>query len=153
MKYFIFLLFSISLFASKISISADEFKTNVDKLISTFTGNVHFKMDKNEIKAGEIIVKFSKNKKPILYEAQNNIEVNIDQNGRKLILVARELRYYPKKNIIILNKNVVLQEEDKSEIKADKIVVNLKTNDIKITGSNNNPVQVIFENFNKDDIK
>ena len=147
MKYFIILLLSLNLMASKVFINADEFKTNMSELLSTFSGNVHFKMQNNTISADKIVVHFTKDKKPNFYEIIGNIKANMDLKGRKMSLVAGSMKYFPKQDKVELRKNVVLKEKDKSSIIADEVLINLKTYDVQIKSDGVTPISVTFEGF------
>jgi len=142
----IFFLFPILLYAENVEITSKNFEADEKKLISIFTGDVHIKKGKDKIRASKVIVYFDKDRKPIKYEALNNVkfkivlDLNKTYEGR-----AQKIVYIPSRLEYIFEKDVyIIQKPDMRKVYGEKIILNRKTGQAVVRGTKDKPVKFIF---------
>jgi len=143
--FFIFL--TNLLIAENVEITSKNFEADEKRLISIFTGNVHIKKGKDKIDASKVIVYFDENKKPKKYEAIGDVkffivlDINRTYEGK-----AQKIVYLPNRLEYIFEKDVyIVQKPQMRKIYGEKIVINRKTGQAKVEGSDEKPVKFIFK--------
>ena len=132
------LLFSISLtFAEKITVQADRFKSEEQKLV--YIGNVVLKTDKGKVvNCDRLVVFLDKNGKIEKAMALGHVKYK----DKRYEAVGNVMVYIPSKKLIILEGNALVKSE-KGIIKGDRIVYNLANDTLK--AESRRKVQTVFE--------
>ncbi len=156
MKFFIlFTFFIFSLFAAKLQIEGDNFERNQKEKVSSFTGNVKIKKDRDELNASKVMVYVDDTNRPIKYEAIGDVtfsvttENNVTYSGRsqKLIFLpaTKEYQFY--------NKVFIEEKATARTLSGEKIVLSMASGNAKIAGKAKIPVRVTFEIDDKNSTK
>lgn len=154
----LFILFSLilsSLFAAKLQIEGDSFERNQKKKVSSFTGNVKIKKDRDELNASKVLVYVDDNNRPVKYEAIGDVtfnvttENNVTYSGRSQRLIflpaTKEYQFY---------KQVFIEEKATARtLSGEKIVLSMTSGNAKIAGKEKIPVRVTFEIDDKNSSK
>ena len=132
------LLFSVSLtFAEKITVQADRFKSEEEKLV--YIGNVVLKTDKGKVVTCDRLVIFlDKNGKIKKAMALGHVKYE----DKKYKAVGNVMVYIPAKRLIILKGNALVKSE-KGIIRGDRIVYNLENDTLKAESKRR--IQTVFE--------
>lgn len=146
MKYIIFLLFSLTLFAQDaIEISAQNFSADEKIGISSFSGDVKVTRGDDLLKSRELKVYFDTEKKPLKYEAIGNVFMEITIEGKKYQGEAKKALYDAKNNSYLLEGDAHIKELGSSNlVVGEKISVDRKNGKISVVGKSNEPVKFIF---------
>ncbi len=147
MRKILFLILPIFLFSENLEITSKNFEASEKKLISIFTGDVHVKKGKDRINSQKLIIYFSKDKKPIKYEALKDVtfKISLDNNktyegrAQKIIYIPKEMKYIFEKNVFIL------QKPDMRKIYGEKVILNRVTGKAIVKGNEKRPVKFIFK--------
>ena len=147
MRKILFLILPIFLFSENLEITSKNFEASEKKLISIFTGDVHVKKGKDRINSQKLIIYFSKDKKPIKYEALKDVtfKISLDNNktyegrAQKIIYIPKEMKYIFEKNVFIL------QKPDMRKIYGEKVILNRVTGKAIVRGNEKRPVKFIFK--------
>jgi lipopolysaccharide export system protein LptA len=156
LKLFIALLFLTSLlFSAKLQIEGDSFVRNQKKKLSSFTGNVKIKKDRDELNATKVLVYVDDENHPIKYEALGDVsfkvttEDNVTYQGRSQRLIflpeIKEYQFY---------KEVFIEEKATARtLSGEKIILSMASGNAKIAGKAKVPVRVTFELDDKNSTK
>jgi len=147
-KSFIFyILFSTLLLrADVVDIKADHFYANDINQVAFFEGNAEIKQGNNEFKALKITVYFNKNRKAVKYQAKGKVSFDLTENGIHYTGKTDRVVYSPNSSKYLFYGNVVLIDETNNRtIKAETIVLDLKTGLADIKGKKKKPVHFRFE--------
>lgn len=134
----------------KLVIDAEKFEASDNKGISSFTGNVKIKMGKDKLNANKVDIYFvnqkgSNVKTPSKYVATGNVDFELVSNKKHYIGKGDKIIYSPSKQVYTVLGNGFLQEKnDDRKIYGDKIYVNQKTGEAKVSGSEDKPVRFII---------
>jgi lipopolysaccharide export system protein LptA len=150
MKFLIGFLFCVTaLFADtqKLIIDALNFETNDSKGLSIFTGNVKLQMGKDRLNSNklEVYIK-TKSKKPLKYVASGNVTFDIFSNGKHFKGKGNKIVFNPLKDEYRISGNGYLKEISQNrELFGEKIFINKRTGNAKVTGSSSKPVRFILD--------
>lgn len=149
-KLFLLAFICISLTAQQLIIDSKNFEANDTKGISVFTGKVKLKQGKDRLNSDKLEVHLSKkseNKKreALKYVATGNVSFKLYSNGKayegkgdKLIYNIKKLQYS-----ILGNAYIKEKVEDKT-LFGETIVINQKTGEAKVKGTESKPVRFII---------
>ncbi len=139
------LIFTISLFAQEIKITAQKFEADEKKLISKFIGKVHLQKAQDEINASTLTITFDEKKHPILYEAKGNLSFQISTNDQLFIGHSDYLIYEPKtKKYQIVGNAFIHEKVADRKLYGEKIVIDRQSGKSQILGTSKKPVKIIF---------
>ena len=139
---------------NKLVIDAKQFEAFDKKGISIFTGDVKMSISKDKLNSDKLEVymtpksnKNSKQKRAVLkYVATGNVSFEVHTKdksyqgkGSKVIYNPKELKYE------ILGKASVKELNDEKTLSGEKIILNQKTGEAKVSGSKDKPVRFIME--------
>jgi len=146
MRYIIFLLLSLTLFAKDaIEISAKNFSADEKRGISSFSGDVKVTRGSDILTSKELKVYFDAEKKPLKYEALGGVFMKITIEGKQYQGEAKEAVYDAKNNSYLLEGDAHIKElGSKNLVVGEKISVDRKNGKISVDGKNNEPVKFIF---------
>jgi lipopolysaccharide export system protein LptA len=131
-------------------VDAQNFEADDKKGISTFTGNVKIKMDKDKLNAQKVQIflvnkKGSTTKIPSKYIATGKVDFEIVTDLKHYVGKGDKIIYSPIKQEYTVIGNGFLQEKnDDKKIYGDKIYVNQLTGEAKVSGSDKKPVRFII---------
>lgn len=131
-------------------VDAKNFEADDKKGISTFTGNVKIKMDKDKLNAQKVQIflvnkKGSTTKIPSKYIATGKVDFEIVTDLKHYVGKGDKIIYSPIKQEYTVIGNGFLQEKnDDKKIYGDKIYVNQLTGEAKVSGSDKKPVRFII---------
>ena len=131
-------------------VDAKNFEADDKKGISTFTGNVKIKMDKDKLNAQKVQIFFvnkkgSTSKVPSKYIATGKVDFEIVTELKHYIGYGDKIIYSPIKQEYTVIGNGFLQEKnDDKKIYGDKIYVNQLSGEAKVSGSDKKPVRFII---------
>ena len=146
MKYLVFFLTAVVLFAAEVEITADKFVADEAKGVSVFNGNVHVVRGKDELKADKVVIKFDKKRQPTLYTATGHAQAKLGIKGKRYFAKGETLIYNPIAQKYIIRKNAFLQEVNKDkEIYAEVINVDQAKGYYEVNSKKNRPVKFIFK--------
>ncbi len=146
MKYLVFLLISMTLFAGEVEITADKFMADEARGISVFTGNVHVVRGKDDLKANKVVIKFDKKRQPTLYTATGNAQAKLSIKDKRYFAKGGTLVYDPLTLKYTIEKNAFLQElNTDKKVYGDRIWVDQARGYYEVDGKKNKPVKFIFK--------
>ena len=131
-------------------VDAQNFEADDKKGISTFTGNVKIKMDKDKLNAQKVQIFFinkkgSTGKLPSKYIATGKVDFEIVTDLKHYVGNGDKIIYSPIKQEYTVIGNGFLQEKnDDRKIYGDKIYVNQLSGEAKVSGSDKKPVRFII---------
>ncbi len=131
-------------------VDAQNFEANDKKGISTFTGNVKIKMDKDKLNAQKVEIFFvnkkgSTSKIPSKYIATGKVDFEIVTAAKHYIGNGDKIIYSPiKQEYTVLGNGFLQEKNDNRKIYGDKIYVNQLSGEAKVNGSDNKPVKFII---------
>jgi len=134
----------------KLVIDAEKFEANDQKGISSFTGNVKIKMGKDKLSANKVDIYFTSKKgstakTPSKYIAAGNVNFELITKQKHYVGKGNKIIYSPTKQEYTVLGNGFLQEKnDDRKIYGDKIYVNQRTGEAKVSGSEKKPVRFII---------
>ena len=124
-------------FAEKITVQADKFKSEEEKLV--YIGNVVLKTDKGKVvNCDKLVIFLDKNGKIKKAMALGHVKYK----DKKYKAVGNVMVYIPSKKLIILEGNALVKSE-KGIIRGDRIVYNLENDTLKAESKRR--VQTVFE--------
>lgn len=143
----IFFFLSFFLSAGQLQIVADRFDRDQLKGISSFTGHVKIKKDRDELNATKVLVYTDESNHPIRYEASGNVSFSITSEENTTYQgEAQKMLFFPHKKEYQFFTDVFLKEtKSLRTLSGDKIIINSTTGNAKIVGKKKEPVRVTFE--------
>lgn len=146
MKYLLFLMISVVLFANDVEITADKFMADEAKGVSVFTGHVHVVRGKDDLKADKVVIKFDKKKQPTLYTATGHALAKLMIKDKNYLAKGEILIYDPLTLKYTIEKNAFLQEiSTDKKVYGDKIRVDQARGYYEVDSKENKPVKFIFK--------
>lgn len=154
MKIFIFLLFILTnLFSqdqSQVDIKSDNFESNQKKNIVKFMGHVIFTRDKDKLTSDklDVFTKVDDTNQTVVkkYIASGNVNMQLKKPTTTIIARGEKITYDVEKAIYIIEGNGYLEDVNESKIvKGEKIFMDQNSNNIKIDGKSNKPVEFKFK--------
>ncbi|MRJ02859.1 MAG: lipopolysaccharide transport periplasmic protein LptA [Epsilonproteobacteria bacterium] len=147
MRWFILLLLFVwTLWGGEVQIKAKRLEADQKKLVTKFLGGVTFRQGDDTIRAEKAYIYFNKEKKPIKFVVVGNVRFKISHKGKRYEGSAQELVYYPFKKEYLLRKSVhITQYPDQRKISANKVVLDLRSGNLQVEGSEQRPVELIFK--------
>ena len=144
-KLIIFLFLIIEIFAEKLEITSQKFEIDEKNRVSKFFGEVKVLKGDDRIEAQEVIVTFSKDRKPLKYEVKGDVNFSIRIDTKEYKGSANSASYSPDKKeyLLIGNANIVETTTGK-KIFANKIFLNEIDGKAEVFGDENKPVKFIF---------
>jgi len=133
--------------AQNIEITSKEFEADQQKLISKFIGDVVVKRAKDILKSQKLFIYFDKNKKPLRLVAIGNVIFEVyDKNGKFYKGRAQKIEYFPNKKEYLFYEQVhIVQMPDNRKIFAQKVILDLKSSHIQVSGEDKKPVKIILK--------
>ena len=139
------LIFTLTLFAQEIKITAQKFEADEKKMISIFSGGVHLQKGSDEINASTLNITFDKNNKPILYEANGNLSFKISTKNQLFVGNANYMIYEPKTNKYKIIGNAFIHEiKGDRKLYGEEISIDRQSGKSQILGTLKKPVKIIF---------
>lgn len=146
------ILSSTLLFAAteKLIIDAKNFETNDAKGITTFTGDVKFRMTKDKLDSQRLEIYMKPNtkgkvKQPLKYIASGKASFEIHTNGKVYKGKGEKIIYNPiKQEYTVIGNGYIKEETEKRELFGETIYINQITGNAKVEGSSNKPVRFII---------
>lgn len=145
-RLFYILIFALSLEGADIEVVSDSFYANENSLYTIFSGNVKVSDKSQKIDSDKLTVYFSKNRKPIRFEAEGNIKANIKTNeGREFEATAQTMILYPnEERVELLGSAVVSEINSTNKISGEKIEFNKKSGEARVFGGDGKPAKFII---------
>lgn len=140
--FVILIAFLSSLIADEIEIRAKSFFADEKRKITEFSEDVVIKKGKDFINAKHLVVNFNQKNEPIMYEASGGVDFELTlQENRRYKGRANTVRYDVLDSSYTLSGDVFVQEIDGDRsMKGEKVLINLKTNQAQVLGTDNKPV-------------
>lgn len=140
--FIILILFLSNLIADEIEIRAKSFFADEKRKITEFKDDVVIKRGKDFINAKHLVVNFNQKNEPIIYEASGGVDFELTlQENRRYKGRANIVRYDVLEFSYTLSGDVFVQEIDGDRsMKGEKVLINLKTNQAQVLGTDNKPV-------------
>lgn len=158
-KLFLFAFITISINAQQLIIDSKQFEANDSKGISIFTGNVKLQEGKDRLNSDKLEVYLSKKnaktkREALKYIATGNVSFKLFSNGKAYEGKGDKLIYNIKKSQYSVLGNAYIKEktEDKT-LFGETIVINQKTGEAKVNGSDDKPVRFIINIKEKEENK
>lgn len=153
--FFLSFLFISSANASNqdlLEITALNMQSNEKKGITTISGNVIIKRNKDILKADKVVIYTDKDKKPTKYIATGEIVdflLYLDQKNspekREIKGKCKKLVYLVEKGEYQLYDNAIIKEKGKNNvIKGEEIILNNNSGYADVKGNKKRPVKLIF---------
>ncbi len=144
-KIFVLMSLIVFLFADILHITSKKFYYDSTKLQSIFIGDVKAIKNKDKIFAKKMIVYFDKSKKPVKFEAIDNVKFILHDSNVTYQGYCDKLIYnFVTEDILLLGDAFVRKLETNESISADKIKINRKNKTIEVLGDKK-PVNIIIK--------
>jgi len=146
MKKYILIFITVFLMAQDLRVRSQNFIYDSKKMVSIFSGDVNATRGQDNILADKMYVYFNEQKKPVKFEALQNVKVflGLDKNSTYKGK-CNKLTYLIKSGDIILKGNAFIKRIETNEsISGDLIKINRYTKDKKVSG-NKKPVNIIIK--------
>ncbi|HEO99621.1 MAG: lipopolysaccharide transport periplasmic protein LptA [Campylobacterales bacterium] len=145
-RYMLFLLLSVLLFADKVEITSDSMKAEEMKKEVHFIGNVRIIQDKSWIHGDRVVVYFDDNNQTRRYEARGSVRFEFRKEKRFYKGSADRVIYLPLESKYILRGNAMIEDMiNRRHINAEQIELDLTSGLANVAGSKKEPVKFIFE--------
>lgn len=145
-RYILFFLLSVLLFADKVEITSDSMKAEEMKKEVHFIGNVRIVQDKSWIHGDSVVVYFDDNNQTEKYEASGSVRFEFKKEEHFYKGSADRVTYLPLESKYILRGNATIEDLiNKRHINADQIELDLTSGLVNVAGSKKEPVKFIFE--------
>lgn len=145
-KFLILILIALNLYPSKLEITSKKFEADEKSGVTKFLGDVLLKKNRDTIKAQELIVHFSKEKRPIKYEAKGGVKFSIYIESKHYIGSSSYALYNPiEREYILIGDANISEDSSQKRIFANKIFLNESTGKAKVFGEPERPVKFIFD--------
>jgi len=147
MKQIFLFLIAVHLFGATVHITADRFSADENQGFSTFDGHVRITKDLDRLLANRVTVFFDKQRKPISYEANGNVEFNITtKESHSYYGKANKVLYYPNEQHYKFYGNVTLRQlNDKKVVQGEEVFINIAKGTASVKGGKNRPVKMVFD--------
>ena len=146
LKIVLLVLFTGSLFAQKVDITADNMMAEDLKKEVHFIGNAKVVQGKSWIHGDEIIVYFDENNETEKYEAIGLVTFEFIEEKSSYKGSADKVTYYPVKAQYILTGKAIIDDLlNKRHVNGDEITLDMTTGNANVKGSKNKPVKFIFD--------
>ena len=144
-KLIILLLLILDIFAEKLEITSQKFEIDEKNRVSKFFGEVKVLKGDDKIEAQEVIVTFSKDRKPLKYEANGDVNFSIKIDTKEYKGSANSASYSPdKKEYLLIGNANIAETTTGKKIFANKIFLNEIDGKAEVFGDENKPVKFIF---------
>ena len=157
MKYALLLTTALisSLLSVELKIKADSFKADEKQGLSIFEGNVNIVKFKDEINASKVIINTDKNHKPTRFEANGGVEFNIQTKAGAIYRGhSQKIIYSPHKREYYFYNDVYLSQlDEKKVIQGDEVVLQIVDGKAYAKGKKSEPVIMIFDIPENEEIK
>ena len=146
MKYSVILFLLIcSLYAEKITVTADNFEADETKNISVLKGHVHIQKGTDDITADTLVIDFDKQKKPFMYTLTGHVIFDISTRKQHYKGNSDKIIYDPKSKLYTASGNVhIIDKIAGRTLYGEKIIINRITGKSTITGKKSQPVKFTF---------
>lgn len=140
------LFYSLHVSAAVVDIKADHFYASDINHEAFFEGNAIITQGNNTFSAEKIKVVFNNKRKATKYEASGGVSFNLTENGIQYEGQAYTVEYAPTSSNYFFSGNVILKDlTNNRTIKAESIILDLKTGLADIKGEDKKPVHFRFE--------
>ncbi len=147
-KYVFFCILLVSyLFAKSVEINivSDDFKSDENKHLSVFSGNVKIVKQNDKILANLVQVSFDKDNKPLVYEARGSVNFTISLKDSVVSGQCEKLVYKPLGKIYtLINKVDIVEFPSNRKLKANKVTIDTINGKILVNGNKKKPIKFIF---------
>ena len=145
-KIVFFILLTVSVFAQKVDITADNMSAADMKKEVHFVGNAKVVQGKSWIHGDEIIVYFNENNETKQYEAIGLVTFEFIEEKSSYKGSADKVTYYPVKDQYILTGKAIIDDLiNKRHVNGDEITLDMITGNANVKGSRKKPVKFIFD--------
>jgi lipopolysaccharide export system protein LptA len=145
-KIVFFILLTVSVFAQKVDITADNMSAADMKKEVHFVGNAKVVQGKSWIHGDEIIVYFDENNETKQYEAIGLVTFEFIEEKSSYKGSADKVTYYPVKDQYILTGKAIIDDLiNKRHVNGDEITLDMITGNANVKGSRKKPVKFIFD--------
>ncbi|MRI83259.1 MAG: lipopolysaccharide transport periplasmic protein LptA [Nitratiruptor sp.] len=132
--------------AQEVQIKAKRLEADQKRMVTKFLGGVLFRQGRDVIRADTAYIYFNKAKKPVKFVVVGNVRFELFRKGKHYKGSAKELIYYPLKKEYLLRGNVhITQYPDERKIIAHKVILDLRSGNLRVEGSEEKPVELIFK--------
>jgi lipopolysaccharide export system protein LptA len=145
-KFFLFFVLSVSVFADKVEITSDAMQAEEMKKEVHFIGNVKISQLKNWIHGDRVIVYFDENNQTKRYEAIGRVTFEFKKENRFYKGSANKVIYAPLESKYILRGNATIDDMvNQRHINGEHIKLDLTSGVANVVGNKKEPVKFIFE--------
>lgn len=141
--------------SQELKIKANSFTADEKKGVSIFEGDVNIIKKNDELNASKVTIYTDKDNQPTEFLAVGNVSFKIEtKQGVKYEGVASRVIYLPKDKEYHFYENVVLKQlNEKKEISGDEVILNVADGQAYAKGLKKEPVIMIFNIAEEEDIK
>jgi len=140
------LFYGLQLSAAIIDIKADHFYANDINHEAFFEGNAVITQESNTFSAEKIKVVFNNKRKATRYEASGGVSFHLIENGIEYEGQSYSVEYAPTSSKYFFSGDVLLKDlTNNRTIRAESIILDLKTGLADIKGEDKKPVHFRFE--------
>lgn len=135
-----------SMFAEELKVVSDMFKSDQQKGMSVFSGNVKVTKGKDELNAAKVTIYTDKDNQPIKYFAEGGVNFSIvTEKQEKYSGKAQSVIYLPKEQEYqFFTKVDLVRMDDYRRVRGDKVVVNTTFGYASAESADNEPVVMTF---------
>ncbi|MDM5270618.1 lipopolysaccharide transport periplasmic protein LptA [Sulfurovum sp. zt1-1] len=145
-KFILFFIFSVALFADKVEITSDAMQAEEMKKEVHFIGNVKITQLKSWIHGDRMIVYFDDNNQTKRYEAIGRVTFEFKKDNHFYKGSANRVIYAPLDSQYILRGNAKIEDMiNKRHINGEHIKLDLTSGLASVIGNKQDPVKFIFE--------
>jgi len=144
--FLLFFIFSLMLHADRVEITSTLMKAENLKKEVHFIGDAKIQKGEDKLHADTVIVYFDDQNRTHMYEAIGKVTFTLHNKNNKYIGKANKVTYYPLTLVYVLEGKAIIDDvENKRHVNGDKIYLDMKTNDVRVSGSKKKPVKFIFD--------
>ncbi|MFA7027451.1 MAG: lipopolysaccharide transport periplasmic protein LptA [Sulfurovum sp.] len=146
LRYMLFFLLSVLLFADKVEIRSDAMKAEEAKKEVHFIGNVKIVQNESWIHGDHVVVYFDENNQTKRYDASGSVRFEFKKEERFYKGSADKVTYEPLESKYILRGKAAIDDViNKRHINGEHIELDLVSGLANVAGSKKEPVKFIFE--------
>ncbi|MBD3791649.1 MAG: lipopolysaccharide transport periplasmic protein LptA [Campylobacterales bacterium] len=146
LKYMLFFLLSVLIFADKVEITSDAMQAEEMKKEVHFIGNVKIVQNESWIHGDRVVVYFDENNQTKRYDASGSVHFEFKKEDRFYKGSANRVTYVPLESKYILKGNAKIDDMiNKRHINGEHIELDLVSGLASVAGNKKEPVKFIFE--------
>lgn len=140
------LLLSITLYADKVEIKAQQMHAENIKKEIHFIGEVSIKQAQDWLKAQEVVVYFDENNQTKRYEASGSVTFEFKSVEHHYVGRANKAIFYTQKSLYILHGDAVIDNKiNQSHLDGEEIFLDMISGKASVKSSEKKPVTFIIE--------